>query len=204
MSLTTPGSSARRSAGTSRAPSSASSRDASARSDGSCTRYTSALVSEGAPPNTSSECRPTEATAAVVLGLTSWDSSSDQVPATTSKSSTVGCVSARPKTSSQPPAAARYLSPCSATSRAPLRAICSGAQGNHWPRSRSSTSQDLSVSMNASRGRASACSEQPPTAYARPRSTAQPWPQRARSMSATLASQASCMGSNASHVARRP
>eukprot|EP00971_Amphidinium_carterae_P153442 3042050-Amphidinium_carterae.1 len=66
---------------------------------------------DGAPPTTSMVRSSKAATAAVVLGVDSCVSRRDQRPATTSYNSTVGSISARPKTSSQPPTAAKWFEP---------------------------------------------------------------------------------------------
>mmetsp|Transcript_66137 Transcript_66137/g.184446 ORF Transcript_66137/g.184446 Transcript_66137/m.184446 type:complete len:209 (-) Transcript_66137:375-1001(-) len=172
-------------------------------SAGTRRRHTSDVDSDGAPPMTRMPRSSSDATAAVVLGVVRCTSSSVHLQAATSKSSTDDSISARPKTSSQPPTAARYLVPI-ATTLEPALANWRSADGRHVFAAGSYTSQLRSVSMKVSCGGAPGCSEQPPTTYTRPSVAAQPWPQRARSRSAMLVSQASLLGSNTSHEARRP
>mmetsp|Transcript_30045 Transcript_30045/g.82482 ORF Transcript_30045/g.82482 Transcript_30045/m.82482 type:complete len:207 (+) Transcript_30045:408-1028(+) len=142
------------------------------------TRNASTEANDGAPPTTRIVPSSKEATAAVVLGVESRVSSNDHRPRATSNNSTVGNISARPNTSSQPPTAAKYWLP-TGTTLDPALAIWRSAQGFHWFFTSSYTSQLRSVCMKDSRGGAPTLSEQPPTAYTRPPRDAQPCPHRA-------------------------
>mmetsp|Transcript_30009 Transcript_30009/g.86380 ORF Transcript_30009/g.86380 Transcript_30009/m.86380 type:complete len:294 (+) Transcript_30009:150-1031(+) len=180
--------------------------DSSSPSAGTDTSNISPDASDGAPPTTRRRSASMATAAAVVRGYSRRVPSNVHWPVQTSKSSTVGCVSARPKTSSQPPMAARYRSPGSVTTREPDLAICSGAHEAHEFVSGSYTSHVFSVSMKVSRGCAPGCNEQPPTMYILPRKAAQPWPHRARASGAAVpgCAQHCSLGSKMSQDDKRP
>mmetsp|Transcript_19756 Transcript_19756/g.43662 ORF Transcript_19756/g.43662 Transcript_19756/m.43662 type:complete len:250 (+) Transcript_19756:91-840(+) len=126
------------------------------------TLYTSTDEREGAPPITMILRSSRATAAAVVLGSARPVLSSDHVVVLVSNSSTLASISARPKTSSQPPTAA---STCSlrTTSLEPALAVCRLAHGDHEPRSGSYTSQVPRVSIRSSFAGMPTCSAQPPT-----------------------------------------